>query len=156
MLFTVEHDFTWDIYKHWFNFTGDVVWDDVGEHPVHRILLVSVWLSLWQEVCHQVFRQLGQSENWIHVVCVSLKATHICKVWHNMLFLIFHSIISIILLILKILKKKNEITVTAYSKICLKRNHRDHEKVFLITGVPYKRVVNYFLGKDWGIKISSL
>jgi len=46
MLFTVEHDFTWDIYKYWFNFTGDVVWDDVGEHPVHRILLVSVWLSL--------------------------------------------------------------------------------------------------------------
>ena len=27
--------------------------------------------------------------------------------------------------------------------------------IFFITGVPYKRTVNYFLSKDWGMKISS-
>jgi len=31
--------------------------------------------------------------------------------------------------------------------------HRDHEKLFLVTRVSYKRVENYFLGKDLGIKI---
>jgi len=25
--------------------------------------------------------------------------------------------------------------------------------MFLITGVPYKRIMNKFLGKDWGMKI---
>ena len=28
--------------------------------------------------------------------------------------------------------------------------------MFLITGVPYKRIVNWSLAKDWGMKISSL
>jgi len=28
--------------------------------------------------------------------------------------------------------------------------------MFLITGVPYKRKMNYFLDKDWRMKISSL
>ena len=28
--------------------------------------------------------------------------------------------------------------------------------MFLITGVPYKRIVNYFLGKYWIMNISSL
>jgi len=43
-----------------------------------------------------------------------------------------------------------------YSEIHLKRTHRDHENLFLITEVPYKRIVNELLGKACEIKISSL
>ena len=33
-------------------------------------------------------------------------------------------------------------TVSKYSEIRLKETHRDHENMFIITGVPYKRIVN--------------
>ena len=46
--------------------------------------------------------------------------------------------------------------VRVYSKIRLKRTFWDHENVFLITGVPYKRTLNSFLARDWGMKISSV
>ena len=35
-------------------------------------------------------------------------------------------------------------------------NSFGHEKMFLITGVPYKRKVNWFLAKNWGMKIDAL
>jgi len=38
----------------------------------------------------------------------------------------------------------------------LKGTHWDHENMFIITGVPYKRIINYDLAKDWGMKLSSL
>ena len=34
-----------------------------------------------------------------------------------------------------------------YSKILLQGTHRDHENMVLMTGVPYKRIPNYFLSK---------
>ena len=37
--------------------------------------------------------------------------------------------------------------MNTYSKIRLQRTHLDHENVFLITGVPYKCIVNH-RGKD--------
>jgi len=33
-------------------------------------------------------------------------------------------------------------------KSAFKRTHWDHENIFLITGVPYKRIVSKFRGKD--------
>jgi len=43
-----------------------------------------------------------------------------------------------------------------YIKIRLERTLWDNENMFFIIGVSYKRLVNYVLANDWGMKISSL